>query len=258
MRFYDLDSDVKNYAKRIIDAGYKCPTDINSVSDFVKGLKIINAWQNITEIFLMRSNQNAGAGSTIYGLKKSNARMNSAVWQPNGVKITTTNTQTITLFDSFSCPSLISVALVSNQYNNDGGDLLLSDTSIGNNRAGLFLNSNWADQIRYFGCVPANPLSQYSCGQYGLQNGLYNDNSRKFITFQRLAENSYPSIHRDGTIQNGETSGSNTRSFREVTISNVSVTKNGEYALYVFADSIDLNNIRSIYKTTAGKGLGLP
>ena len=257
MRFYDLDIDVKNYAKRIVDAGYKCPADINSVSDFVKGLKIINAWQNITEIFLMRSNQNAGAGTTIYGLKKSNATMNSAVWQPNGVKITTTNTQTITLFNSFSCPSLISVALVSNQYNDDGGDLLYS-IAIGSDRAGLFLNSHWAAQARYFGCVPANPLSNYSCGQYSLQNGIYNDNSRKFITFQRLAENTYPSIHRDGTIQNGGTDGSNIRSFREVTISNVSITKNGEYALYVFADSIDLNNIRSIYKATAGKGLGLP
>jgi hypothetical protein len=257
MRFYDLDIDVKNYAKRIVDAGYKCPADINSVSDFVKGLKIINAWQNITEIFLMRSNQNAGAGTTIYGLKKSNARMNSAVWQPNGVKITTSTVQTITLFDSFSCPSLISVALVSNQYNNDGHDLLLSDTTV-NNRAGLFLNTNWAGQVRYFGNVPSNPIDNYSCGQYSLQNGLYNDNSRKFITFQRLAENTYPSIHRDGTIQNGENGGSNTRSFREVIISNVSVTKNGEYALYVFADSIDLNNIRNVYKTTAGKGLGLP
>jgi hypothetical protein len=257
MRFYDLDIDVKNYAKRIVDAGYKCPADINSVSDFVKGLKIINAWQNITEIFLMRSNQNAGAGTTIYGLKKSNATMNSAVWQPNGVKITTSTVQTITLFDSFSCPSLISVALVSNQYNDDGHDLLLSDTTV-NNRAGLFLNSHWASQNRYLGCVPSNPLDNYNCGRYSLQNGIYNDNSRKFITFQRLAENSYPSIHRDGTIQDGGTQGSVTASFREVIISNVSVTKNGEYALYVFADSIDLNNIRSVYKTTAGKGLDLP
>jgi hypothetical protein len=257
MRFYDIDNDVKNYAKRIIDAGYKCPADINSVSDFVKGLKIINAWQNITEIFLMRSNQNAGAGSTIYGLKKSNGTMNSAVWQPNGVKITTTNTQTITLFNSFSCPSLISVALVSNQYNDDGGDLLYS-IAIGSDRAGLFLNSHWANQSRYFGCVPANPLSNYSCGQYSLQNGLYNDNSRKFITFQRLAENTYPSIHRDGTIQDGATSGSVKASFREINISNVSITKNGEYSLYVFANSIDLNSIRDLYKTTAGKGLNLP
>jgi hypothetical protein len=257
MRFYDLDIDVKNYAKRIVDAGYKCPADINSVSDFVKGLKIINAWQNILEIFLMRSNQNAGAGTTIYGLKKYNATMNSAVWQPNGVKITTSNVQTITLFNSFSCPSLISVALVSNQYNDDGYYLLESNIA-GNGPQSLFLQSNWSSQGRYLGCVPSNPLDNYSCGRYSLQNGLYNDNSRKFITFQRLAENSYPSIHRDGTIQNGETQGSNTRSFREITISNVSVTKNGEYALYVFADSIDLNNIRSVYKTTAGKGLGLP
>ena len=205
----------------------------------------------------MRSNQNAGAGTTIYGLKKSDATMNSAVWQPNGVKITTTNTQTITLFNSFSCPSLISVALVSNQYNDDNYYLLTSDIN-GNVAQSLFLNSNWAGQIRYLGCVPSNPLNNYNCGRYSLQNGIYNDNSRKFITFQRLAENTYPSIHRDGTIQDDGTEGSVTASFREVIISNVSVTKNGEYALYVFADSIDLNNIRNIYKITAGKGLDLP
>jgi hypothetical protein len=257
MKYYKLDRDTKAYLKRMAVDGIKTPTDIYSVNDFVVGLKDINAWQNITEIFLMRSNQNAGAGTKIYGLKKSNATMNSAVWQPNGVKITTSNVQTITLFNSFSCPSLISVALVSNQYNNDGYNLLESNIA-GSVIQSLFLNAHWASQGRYFGCVPANPLSDYSCGQYSLQNGIYNDNSRKFITFQRLEENTYPSIHRDGTIQNGQTQGSNTRSFREITISNVSVTKNGEYALYVFADSIDLNNIRSVYKTTAGKGLGLP
>ena len=257
MKFYDIDTDVKKYVKRIMDAGYKCPIDINSVSDFVKGLKIINAWQNITEVFLMRSNQNAGTGTTIYGLKNFNATMNNAVWQPNGVKITTTNSESITLFDSFSCPSLISIALVSNQYNNDAGDLLYS-IAIGNDRAGLFLNSHWANQSRYLGGVPADPLNQQSCGRFSLQNDLYNDNSRKFITFQRPAENNYPSIYRDGIIQDGPTNGANTKSFRNINISNVSIRKNGEYSLYVFADGIDLNIIRNLYKVTAGKDLNLP
>ena len=69
MRFYDLDIDVKNYAKRIIDAGYKCPVDINSVSDFVKGLKLLNIWNSVEEIWLFRKEQNSGTGSILYALK---------------------------------------------------------------------------------------------------------------------------------------------------------------------------------------------
>jgi hypothetical protein len=62
MRFYDLDIDVKNYAKRIVDAGYKCPADINSVSDFVKGLKASNMYYSLIDAWFLSSNQNAGAG----------------------------------------------------------------------------------------------------------------------------------------------------------------------------------------------------
>ena len=59
MRFYDLDIDVKNYAKRIIDAGNPIPPDINSVSDFIKGLKTLNIWNSVEEIWLFRREQNA-------------------------------------------------------------------------------------------------------------------------------------------------------------------------------------------------------
>lgn len=88
MRFYDLDIDVKNYAKRIIDAGYKCPTDINSVSDFVKGLKILNIWGDILDGWIMRSNQNAGSGNTVYALKdnfKNGTLENGGTWTSNGI-----------------------------------------------------------------------------------------------------------------------------------------------------------------------------
>jgi hypothetical protein len=86
MRFYDLDIDVKNYAKRIIDAGYKCPADINSVSDFVKGLKTYNLYHSIIECFFLRRNQNIGTGTTIYGLKQFIGTLgNSPSWSEAGI-----------------------------------------------------------------------------------------------------------------------------------------------------------------------------
>lgn len=106
MRFYDLDIDVKNYAKRIVDAGYKCPADINSVSDFVKGLKIYNLWQGCS-IFSFRSNQNAGTGTSVYGFGNrmiyQESMVNGPTWSANGIVFNTDLqgvTKTFTIFNS--------------------------------------------------------------------------------------------------------------------------------------------------------------
>jgi len=91
MRFYDLDIDVKNYAKRIIDAGYKCPADINSVSDFVKGLKILNLWGNVI-FWPLRANQNAGSGNIAYSLggltggsRLDGTLISNPIWHAHGI-----------------------------------------------------------------------------------------------------------------------------------------------------------------------------
>ena len=92
MRFYDLDIDVKNYAKRIVDAGYKCPSDINSVSDFVKGLKTYNLWDLVYDGWFIRKNQNAGSGSIVYAIKnRLNGNLVNGSWGDAGM-IFTSNT----------------------------------------------------------------------------------------------------------------------------------------------------------------------
>jgi hypothetical protein len=85
MRFYDLDIDVKNYAKRIVDAGYKCPADINSVSDFVKGLKTYNLYDTLIDFYLLAGDQNAGSGSTVFSFKGNynGTMINSPLWSPS-------------------------------------------------------------------------------------------------------------------------------------------------------------------------------
>jgi hypothetical protein len=91
MRFYDLDIDVKNYAKRIVDAGYKCPADVNSVSDFVKGLKILNLWGNVI-FWPLRANQNAGSGNIVYSLggltgdsRLDGTLISNPIWHTHGI-----------------------------------------------------------------------------------------------------------------------------------------------------------------------------
>jgi len=114
MRFYDLDIDVKNYAKRIIDAGYKCPADINSVSDFVKGLKILNLWGNIV-FWPLRSAQNAGAGNTIYSLgsfgRFDATKTNGILWQANGL-LANTASQYVSFSDPIDLTTLNSASLL--------------------------------------------------------------------------------------------------------------------------------------------------
>jgi hypothetical protein len=88
-RYYDIDVDAKAYANRIVKAGGRIPSDIVSVSDFIKKLKINELWIDILDVWLMRKDHNIGTGTTVYALKNDryNATMSSAsmVWDNTGI-----------------------------------------------------------------------------------------------------------------------------------------------------------------------------
>lgn len=87
-RYYDIDVDAKAYANNIVKAGGRIPSDISSVSDFIKKLKINNLWNNFSEGWLMRSTQNIGSGTTLISLKDYNNRatmVNGPVWSEAGI-----------------------------------------------------------------------------------------------------------------------------------------------------------------------------
>lgn len=87
MRFYDLDIDAKNYAKRIIDGGNPIPSDIEAVSEFIKGLKVYNIYYSLIDAWFLRKAQNAGQGTTVYGFKKYNGTIvNGGIWQSDGIE----------------------------------------------------------------------------------------------------------------------------------------------------------------------------
>lgn len=85
-RYYDIDVDAKAYANRIVKAGGRIPSDIGSVSDFIRRLKQNNLYHSIIECFFLRRNQNIGTGTTVYGLKQFIGTLgNSPSWSEAGI-----------------------------------------------------------------------------------------------------------------------------------------------------------------------------
>jgi len=129
MRFYDLDIDVKNYAKRIIDAGYKCPSDINSVSDFVKGLKLLNLWGNVI-FWPLRANQNAGSGNIVYSLggltggsRLDGTLISNPIWHTHGIILNDPNQYISLSGASINADAFTSLSILSTIASNNNSHL---------------------------------------------------------------------------------------------------------------------------------------
>jgi len=87
-RYYDIDVDAKAYANRIVKAGGRIPSDIGSVSDFIRKLKQSNLWNALSEAWFFRSVHNIGSGTIVYPLKDVNniaTMVNGPVWSEAGI-----------------------------------------------------------------------------------------------------------------------------------------------------------------------------
>jgi len=87
-RYYDIDVDAKAYANRIVKAGGRIPSDIGSISDFIRKLKQNNLWNSLSEAWFFSSVHNIGFGTTVYPLKDINniaTMVNGPVWSPAGI-----------------------------------------------------------------------------------------------------------------------------------------------------------------------------
>jgi hypothetical protein len=92
MKYYQLDNDTKKYIKRLSYNGYKTPADIYSIDQFIRGLKDLGVWGNFVDAWFMRNNQNVGTGSSVFSFRNStyNANLvNSPTWHSNGINFTT-------------------------------------------------------------------------------------------------------------------------------------------------------------------------
>jgi len=94
MKYYQLDNDTKKYIKRLNYNGFKTPTDIYSVDQFVRGVKDLGIWNNMI-CWPLRADQNAGSGNIAYslgGLGVYNGTLvNGPTWQANGIRFSPSN-----------------------------------------------------------------------------------------------------------------------------------------------------------------------
>ena len=92
-RTYGMDNDVLAYNARIVAGGNQglTPVGMRQVNQFVIGLKKMKLWDLAVNIYLLSSNQNAGAGTTLYGLKPNNdgtfvtSAITKVEWSTNGI-----------------------------------------------------------------------------------------------------------------------------------------------------------------------------
>jgi hypothetical protein len=257
MRFYDLDIDVKNYAKRIIDAGYKCPADINSVSDFVKGLKNYNLWGNLI-CWPLRANQNAGVGTTVYSLGNvgiyNGTMVNSPTWQANGIVFTNTN-QEVTR-SGFNTPaSPMSFGSVASKSSTSAvmRTIMLgtyperySNGDYQNTRGFDVRNYNNSNYLTWSPSVSTSFIFKL----VSVENNL---NANGYANGQSISPTSI-----GATVGWDDTTGVSTKLFGVGNASDATIT----YAfVYIFTRNISASeqlNFFNVYKSTLGKGLGLP
>ena len=86
-----IDPDVDAYAAT---AGVVDPNELINLDRFVSGLKTLNLWTNLVWANSLRSQHNAGSGSTAYSLKGGNATVNGGpTWNTNGINFSSNATQ---------------------------------------------------------------------------------------------------------------------------------------------------------------------
>jgi len=257
MRFYDLDIDVKNYAKRIVDAGYKCPADINSVSDFVKGLKILNIWGDVI-FWPLRANQNAGNGTIAYSLGKigiyDGTLVGSPTWGANGVW--TTPTSYIEINNVF-INTFILISVYRKTTNSTNGAICSS-----------YAAPNPPAEIGYELRHDASNSPQarfYSSSSNNARTTSVNCNDGKYHFLAGITDNISAMVFADGTA-GSFTSVAGTRSIptnnftigRRGPTNSESVPIESSFVCIFGNYSNSISSFYSLYKSTLGKGLNLP
>lgn len=86
---YGLQNETRQYLRRLYAYGRElASTDVADIDNFIKGLKQLNLWQNIIEFWLLKPNYSLGTGSLILGGmgKFNGALINSPTWETDGIR----------------------------------------------------------------------------------------------------------------------------------------------------------------------------
>jgi len=251
-RYYDIDVDAKAYANRIVKAGGRIPSDIVSVSDFIKKLKINNLWWNMI-CWPLRANQNAGTGSNVYSLGNIgiyDGSLTSATWDINGLIFNGSSSRVSTTLNSITSDhTSISVF----RYNSIAGNqAIFSKDDAGSNRQFNHISDGTSIAPAVF-----NPSAR------SMFVGSPSLGSFNYVTLRNSA--SLTNANRNDSSQTTATAGTMADGTANVFIGSLSNSIfffNGAISFAAIINSYitdtDRSNFYSIYKSTLGKGLGLP
>jgi hypothetical protein len=257
MRFYDLDIDVKNYAKRIVDAGYKCPADINSVSDFVKGLKLLNIWNSVEEIWLLRQQQNIGSGSRLYPVKNDlnySVIGNNINWNLNGISFLASSEINMPNYKLKTSPFSLHVIDNTNYAGYTTNAIELGHLGGSRDRYFFFPGGN-----REYLAYRADGGQQFNLGSQITSNNFKSTlfSLKTSTSFEGYFGTTYRSGGTNASF-NWDRDGTTNGIFRYRFISGPNPNPTTS-SIIMFNDNINplYLNYYSLYKSTIGKGLGL-
>jgi hypothetical protein len=268
-RYYDIDVDAKAYANNIVKAGGRIPSDIVSVSDFIRKLKQNNLYHNVADMWFLRRNQNSTAGSVLYGLKdlkNTCTLVNGPTIDNNGIKTLSASSQyleiiTPEILDNFTI-CMIGSNTVSNTTNNifnfQRYRRIYSDDAVSLDFNGTSLRMFTRTSGVTTNVTPVD--SSYGSNSFNFQGfAISHDVSSNLWRYRRGAS----IVTNTGTprikVLLKNRIYASTRD--ENGAGGFVATCNFIYsAFFLFSTNVDSNwnNIYNIYKTTAGKGLGLP
>jgi hypothetical protein len=263
-RYYDIDVDAKAYANRIVKAGGRIPSDIGSVSDFIKKLKINNLWNSMI-CWPLRSIHNAGSGTKAYSLGNIGTYdatlINGPVWRQDGI-----------LYDGVD-----DYVLTTYGANVDWANGLSAFIS--------FNSLNWSNKNQY-ATVMSNTISPYPYPTFELLGDLATGSTFQFGT-NSSTQVYYSSSSTLSNYTNYFLGFSNNASISNIYINNslytslsagklgtstnnINIGRSpafGRYSAIVASFAViftrgltsdESSTFYSIYKTTIGKGLNLP
>jgi hypothetical protein len=267
---YGLQNETRQYLRRLYAYGRElAPTDVADIDNFVKGLKQLNLWQS-SICFLMRSQHNLGTGNTILSLggeqNVNGALVNSPTWGQNGITFSGTNYITAFLRKQIQT-SEISIASVANSttmaiQNGYPYQLSISTNSYNQNGHGFSIFSNGTSGNTWSIENIQNAVS------YSTTSAINNQTSR--FNGGRLSQSGFQN-YLNGTITTNTTVRNN-QIFDRIQIcgrwsNNAVQTGIGNFGVgwigtqsfvMVSLDYVDFSILQQLYKTTIGKGLGLP
>jgi hypothetical protein len=263
-RYYDIDVDAKAYANRIVKAGGRIPSDIGSVSDFIRRLKQNNLYTSVADMWFLRSEQNIGYGSTFYSLKNSNnpcTLINGPTIGRDGIRTAAASSQYLKI----TTPEILNdftVFIVGTNIINASSARIFCFQKAGSSYltdsispyyviTSLILTMNYTD-----GNATTTSDGGYATTAYGFQSfaisasptiGVYRRSNAVTSNFTASARRP---LMKNVIYCGGIDSGGSVTSFSNFVYS----------AVFLFSPNIENNytNIYNTYKATAGKGLGLP